>query len=329
MFSDQQRRQNNALHNVNILQQNQNTIQNKEEAISAQQQSTQNQQTNSHPFKSKNVTAPNTNNVVNKGSSTTTKDCTKSKTQDEDVKIIKQEGQKPTMESQGPPPPPTSQYFLHPSYIAPTAFGFDSNHPMYRNVLMPSSSSYNAPPYHIPITRYHAPEDLSRNSGTKALDALHQAATQYYSNHKIHELSERALKLPNAVSSSGSNNIKGSGSSSNINTIQQPNINTSNQINTNLTSVSAAPQPMIISNNKPQDISQKSQLSNNQGAEIHKQNSSPHNLNSGNTISSASVGNIGSGTDSRSPPPQRHVHTHHHTHVGLGYPMYPAPYGGK
>lgn len=32
--------------------------------------------------------------------------------------------------------------------------------------------------------------------------------------------------------------------------------------------------------------------------------------------------------ESRSPPPQRHVHTHHHTHVGLGYPMYPAPYGG-
>lgn len=31
----------------------------------------------------------------------------------------------------------------------------------------------------------------------------------------------------------------------------------------------------------------------------------------------------------RSPPPQRHVHTHHHTHVGLGYPMYPAPYGGE
>lgn len=39
-------------------------------------------------------------------------------------------------------------------------------------------------------------------------------------------------------------------------------------------------------------------------------------------------GGVG-GADSRSPPPQRHVHTHHHTHVGLGYPMYPAPYGGK
>lgn len=37
----------------------------------------------------------------------------------------------------------------------------------------------------------------------------------------------------------------------------------------------------------------------------------------------------GDGKESRSPPPQRHVHTHHHTHVGLGYPMYPAPYGGK
>lgn len=37
----------------------------------------------------------------------------------------------------------------------------------------------------------------------------------------------------------------------------------------------------------------------------------------------------GEGKESRSPPPQRHVHTHHHTHVGLGYPMYPAPYGGR
>lgn len=46
-------------------------------------------------------------------------------------------------------------------------------------------------------------------------------------------------------------------------------------------------------------------------------------------ISNAGKQTPGDGKESRSPPPQRHVHTHHHTHVGLGYPMYPAPYGGK
>lgn len=58
--------------------------------------------------------------------------------------------------------------------------------------------------------------------------------------------------------------------------------------------------------------------------------SAASNCGSGNGTSSSS-NNISSGgtSDSRSPPPQRHVHTHHHTHVGLGYPMYPAPYGGK
>lgn len=31
---------------------------------------------------------------------------------------VKQEGQKPTMETQGPPPPPTSQFYLHPSFAS-------------------------------------------------------------------------------------------------------------------------------------------------------------------------------------------------------------------
>lgn len=118
--------------------------------------------------------------------------------EEKDLPKIRQEGQKPTMETQGPPPPPTSQYFLHPSYISPGPFGFDPGHPMYRNVLM-SAGPYNTPPYHLPMARFHAPEDLSRNPGTKALDALHHAASQYYNSHKIHELSERALKSDHQV----------------------------------------------------------------------------------------------------------------------------------
>lgn len=50
-------------------------------------------------------------------------------------------------------------------------------------------------------------------------------------------------------------------------------------------------------------------------------------------ISGGNPADLAAGKDGasggRSPPPQRHVHTHHHTHVGLGYPMYPAPYGRK
>lgn len=45
-------------------------------------------------------------------------DRSKSSNDDKDPPKIKQEGQKPTMETQGPPPPPTSQYFLHPSFTS-------------------------------------------------------------------------------------------------------------------------------------------------------------------------------------------------------------------
>lgn len=37
---------------------------------------------------------------------------------DKELPKVKQEGQKPTMETQGPPPPPTSQFYLHPSFAS-------------------------------------------------------------------------------------------------------------------------------------------------------------------------------------------------------------------
>lgn len=122
---------------------------------------------------------------------------------------IKQEGQKPTMETQGPPPPPTSQYYIHPSYMQSPHYGalpFDPNHPVYRNInpmLVPGPYATN--PY-LGIPRYHAPEDLSRSpSGTtKALDLLQHHANQYYTSHKIHELQERALKSPTPTKSAPS-----------------------------------------------------------------------------------------------------------------------------
>lgn len=222
------------------------------------------------------------------------------KSEEKEMIKIKQEGQKPTMETQGPPPPPTSQYYIHPSYMGPAGpFGFDGGHPMYRNMLVPGAP-YNPSPYHLQMARFHAPEDLSRNPNTKALDLLQHHASQYYQSHKIHELSERALKSPNS-------NAKVSVSSPNV--PQQNSVSTQGGIppsNTGSSSLNLQPPPTSMppgSGGIP--------LGSQKGSE--KPGSEP---------------SIKDGPGGRSPPPQRHVHTHHHTHVGLGYPMYPAPYGG-
>ncbi|XP_074037162.1 uncharacterized protein isoform X2 [Leptinotarsa decemlineata] len=204
------------------------------------------------------------------------------KIEDKKEKEVKQEGVKPTMETQGPPPPPTSQYYIHPSYMQQAHYGalpFDPNHPMYRGIMVPGP--YSGSPYlHPPMQRYHAPEDLSRaQPPTKALDMLQHHA-QYYSSHKIHELQERAIKSPTPKTSLAS-------SSPSTNNSGPPPIQASPQMNGPPTSQPA------------------------------------------NAVPSSGKQTPGdNGKDSRSPPPQRHVHTHHHTHVGLGYPMYPAPYGG-
>ncbi|XP_060523998.1 zinc finger protein 608 isoform X2 [Cylas formicarius] len=203
------------------------------------------------------------------------------KMEEKKEKEVKQEGVKPTMETQGPPPPPTSQYaYIHPSYMQSTPYGalpFDPSHPMYR-VMVPGP--YTSNPYlHHQMPRYHAPEDLSRaQPPTKALDMLQHHA-QYYSSHKIHELQERAIKSPTPKTSAASSS---------------PSTN------------SAPP-----------------------SGQSPAQMSAPPTSQAPNATPSNGKQTPGDNKDSRSPPPQRHVHTHHHTHVGLGYPMYPAPYGVK
>lgn len=115
------------------------------------------------------------------------------KTEEKEPKV-KQEGQKPTMETHGPPPPPTSQYYL-PYGMGPGGNPYfpDPSHPMYRNMMVPTAP-YNAS-YHLQMARFSSPEDLSRNPNTKALDLLQQHANQYYNTHKIHELSERVSQM--------------------------------------------------------------------------------------------------------------------------------------
>lgn len=78
------------------------------------------------------------------------------KLEEKKEKEVKQEGVKPTMETQGPPPPPTSQYaYIHPSYMQQAHYGalpFDPNHPMYRGIMVPGP--YSGSPYlHPPMQR--------------------------------------------------------------------------------------------------------------------------------------------------------------------------------
>lgn len=198
---------------------------------------------------------------------------------------VKQEGQKPTMETQGPPPPPTSQYYL--PYMGPGGNPFfpDPPHPMYRNMLVPTAP-YNAS-YHLQMARFSSPEDLSRNPNTKALDLLQQHANQYYNTHKIHELSERVSQLKSPTNnpkipvtlSVSSPNISQPLPGSNINVTSANNISTSLSSNTssinnitqsNLTassssSLSASQQPATKSNDKGDRLDPKDPLSGSNG----------------------------------------------------------------
>ncbi|XP_055614017.1 serine-rich adhesin for platelets isoform X2 [Uranotaenia lowii] len=270
------------------------------------------------------------------------------KVEDKELLKVKQEGQKPTMETQGPPPPPTSQYYPHSLYMSAGPFGFDPNHQMYRNMLVPAAS-YSTPPYHLQIPRYNTPEDLSRNPNTKALDLLQHHASQYYNSHKIHELREGALKSPTS-------SVKVSVSSPNLS--QQPTSQNPGMCIPPSNPGAGLPMPQSQQGPPSSHSSQgppptgpphtPSQAGGpNPGGglgsggsgggpsivppDMQKEPGGPNMMSQGPTppgggAPSQQPGQPPSGA--RSPPPQRHVHTHHHTHVGLGYPMFQAPYGG-
>ncbi|EAT40951.1 AAEL007376-PA [Aedes aegypti] len=259
------------------------------------------------------------------------------KTEDKEMLKVKQEGQKPTMETQGPPPPPTSQYYPHSLYMSTGPFGFDPNHQMYRNMLVPAAS-YSAPPYHIQIPRYAPPEDLSRNTSTKALDLLQHHASQYYNSHKIHELREGALKSPTS-------NVKVSVSSPNLSqqSSQNPNMCIPPS-NSSISSLQQQQQQAPPSSHPQQPQQPGASLQPSQvggpnagsgpggsagpgGPEMQKDPGGPNVLGPGPVAVGAPPPPQPGQPPSRSPPPQRHVHTHHHTHVGLGYPMFQSPYG--
>lgn len=204
---------------------------------------------------------------------------------------VESEGQKPTMETTGPPPPPTNSYaYLHPSYLQPPPphfphMPFEPAHAMYRGTINPmivSAPHYGSSPYVHPQIRYvtpgaceipthpHQPDSMSSKlhpaGPSKALDLLQQVSQHYTTTHKIHELTEHALMSPTPTSGAPSTPSTSSNSSSGKGSASEP------------------------------------------------------------AVSASKVEVGGSRDASRSPPTQRHLHTHHHTHVGVGYPIY-DPYG--
>jgi hypothetical protein len=199
------------------------------------------------------------------------------------------------METQGPPPPPTSQYYL--PYMGPGGNPFfpDPSHPMYRNMMVPSPAPYNAS-YHLQMARFSSPEDLSRNPNTKALDLLQQHANQYYNTHKIHELSERHSQLKSPTSNpkipvTSSPNISQPLPGTNIN------VTSANPNNTNSTALSSNT-----------SITQSSLMASSSSS-LSTSQQPPSKPNDKNERSdpkdplSGSNGSLGRGT---SPPPQRY-----------------------
>jgi hypothetical protein len=238
------------------------------------------------------------------------------------------EGVKPTMETRGPPPS-TAYNYLHPAFFRPPGMGYEqllhpgllslpgyAPHPYLAPHLAAAAAAAGFRPPFLPPGS--GPEDLSRaaalaaasggSSATKALDLLHQHASQYYavnnaansvsaglgsplSAHKIHELHERALKSPSSGKSSPAPPPPGTPSS-----LSQM---TSLSTGTTVTSATTTKSSTDMSGNRNKDI--------------------PSPMNSSRLTPNSQRG--------RSPPPLRHVHTHTHTHYGLGYPLLPPPPG--
>jgi len=225
-------------------------------------------------------------------------------------KESKNEGSKPTMETQGPPPPPTagSYAYFPQSYLQgnPYTLPFDPNHHIFRQVMVPSpypGSPYmhpgNIPRFSQPPSSTPLPEDLSRSNPAapppKPLDILQHHAAQYFASHKIHELQERALKSP-SPQINPNRDCSGPNQSGGI---------------ANLSSTPASPSP--------------SQGRGNIGTgSTNAERKQPTDLTKDVKPSINPLAGSGPGTESSRSPPIHHVHTHMHSHTHIGYPIIPT-----
>ncbi|KAK8779462.1 hypothetical protein V5799_019197 [Amblyomma americanum] len=221
-------------------------------------------------------------------------------------------GQKPTMETTGPPPPANYAY-LHPGYL-PSHF---SPHMAFESVYRGLPPPYGASPYlrfHVPPPEVPpqapGPPVAPPQGPPKALDLLHQVS-QHYGNHKIHELQERAAPSP-SPHVAGERPPKGG----------PPEKGPPSSRGVGSEGASSVGPPVVMGG--AADLA-KGVLGPG-GGPMGPQG--PTGLPPGVAVPPGAVaGAPSTATEgSRSPPPQRHLHTHHHTHVGVGYPLY-DPYG--
>lgn len=137
------------------------------------------------------------------------------------------QGVKATMETTGPPPAPTNNYYLHhapylhgltpPPPFGPLPFDPAGHHGMFRGPMGPNPYAFQrfpqtTPPVQVPLES-HMVKFEKGTSSTKPMDMLQQHQHQqrqqsspmphqqhHYSSHKIHELSQKVS--PNAGPSS-------------------------------------------------------------------------------------------------------------------------------
>ncbi|XP_077556094.1 uncharacterized protein LOC144170278 isoform X3 [Haemaphysalis longicornis] len=228
-------------------------------------------------------------------------------------------GQKPTMETTGPPPPANYAY-LHPGYL-PSHF---SPHMAFESVYRGLPPPYGASPYlrfHVPPPEVpqQAPGPPVAPPPPKALDLLHQVS-QHYGNHKIHELQERAVPSP-SPHVGGERPPKGGP--------PEKGPPTSRGGSEGRPPSSGPPPPSMMGMGGGPDLAKGVLGGPGGGGGPLGGQQGPPGLPPGVAPPppGSLVGAPNAPTDgSRSPPPQRHLHTHHHTHVGVGYPIY-DPYG--
>lgn len=225
-------------------------------------------------------------------------------------------GQKPTMETTGPPPPANYAY-LHPSYLQSPFTPHMAFEPVYRSLSTPYGASpylrFHVPPPEVP-PQAPGPPVAPPQGPPKALEILHQVS-QHYGNHKIHELQERAAPspsphVPGERPPKGGPPEKGPPSSRGV-------------VGGEGSSSVVGPPPVVMGS--AADLT-KGVLGPGSAAMGPQ---GPGSLPPGVAVPPGGVtGAPSTATEgsSRSPPPQRHLHTHHHTHVGVGYPIY-DPYG--
>ncbi|KAK3872730.1 hypothetical protein Pcinc_022200, partial [Petrolisthes cinctipes] len=203
----------------------------------------------------------------------------------------KSEGVKPTMETTGPPPPPTSTAY-YPS------FSFNPLYDGYRTPMVPAMAlppGYPPPHFLAPppgmVPRFpinaavnSTPEDLSR--GGSAMPMIHHHP-HLYSNHKIHELQERARKSPLPPPPSGLTVTTGGLLATPPQKVASP-LTTTN--NTNKDGSPHAPLPPLSSSSTT---------------------TSSSSISTSIPSSTSSHGGGGGGVEGRSPPTARPPPTHH------------------